>query len=84
MTQTLVGEYTIPGSDGNGVGRSIALDETTNMLYVGSDTTIYKLSAGSSSVLPSLLQTLEIDAADGDTIYGLTLDVANGFGEGVW
>ena len=81
FAQTLVGEYTIPGSDGTGSLRSIALDETTNMLYVGGSTKIFKLSAGSSSELPSLLQTLTIEAGDGNTIYGVILDVANGFGE---
>jgi hypothetical protein len=80
LAQTLVGEYTIPGSEG-GEGTSIALDETTNTLYVGSITTLYKLDAGSPLVLPSLLQNLTLDVADGGTIYGLTLDVVNGFGE---
>ncbi len=51
------------------------------MLYVGGSTKIFKLDAGSSSELPSLLQTLTIDAGDGNTIWGL--DVANGFGERV-
>jgi len=60
---------------------SIALDETTNTLYVGSLATLYKLDAGPPLMLPSLLQNLTLDVADGETIYGLTLDVANGFGE---
>ncbi len=80
FAQTLVGEYTIPGSAGQ-VAYGIALDETTNMLYVGGSNKIFKLSTGSSSELPSLVETLTIEAGDGTRMYGVILDVANGIGE---
>jgi hypothetical protein len=58
------------------------LDETTNMLYVGGGSNIYKLSAGDATQLPTLLDTLVIDNnVDGSFFYGIALDTANGYGK---
>lgn len=77
--QTLVGEYAVPGG-GSQAGNSIALDETTNMLYVGGGTMIYKLDAGGPNQPPLKLQELALIAADGIKITGMTLETAKGYG----
>jgi hypothetical protein len=77
VTQTLLGEYPVPGGDSL---ESIALDETTNMLYVSGNAKIFKLNAGAPSALPTLVDTLALDAADGTLVKGMALDTANGYG----
>jgi hypothetical protein len=79
QTKVASGEYTFGAGDS---GYSIALDETTNMLYVGGSKNIYKLSAGDATQLPTLLDTLVIDSnVDGDNFNGMALDTANGYGK---
>lgn len=63
-------------------GGSIALDEVNNMLYVGASNAIYKLAAGDSTTLPTLLQTLPLTSSiDGSDFYGITVDGQNGYGK---
>jgi len=62
-------------------GYSIALDESTNMLYVGGYYDIHKLDAGDATQLPTYLSTLTIDnEVDGFNFYGMALDTQNGYG----
>ena len=81
QTKVDTGEYTINESAGD-EGVSLALDATTGMVYVGGIYSLYKLSAGGPTELPTFLHKLDLLPEDGDTIYGLVLDTANGIGTG--
>lgn len=62
-------------------GAGIALDESTNMLYVGGANNIHKLKAGGTAELPTYLNTLTIDNdVDGFYMYGMALDTKAGYG----
>lgn len=50
------------------------------MIIVGGTAKIFKLNAGAPSALPTLVHTLDLDAADGTRAYGLVLDTAKGYG----
>lgn len=73
--------YTIAESTGDN-GASIALDETTNMLYVGGVLSIYKLNAGGPTELPSFVDKLELDTnVVGSLFFGIAIDPAGGYGK---